>query len=135
MRARSTGSCAPAGFAIPVPFWNSIPPSCMHILRLEIGIVEGVWWGGSHSMGVCVCEHDSWTGCLLSATLNEEYSMHISSCSVGKATGAQRCSASYMSELWERGCGLSVPRFLYQVRDMTLQVHGLSYGDLVKCLR
>lgn len=31
--------------------FGSMPPSCMHILRPVIGLVEGVWWGGDHSNG------------------------------------------------------------------------------------
>lgn len=44
-----TRSCALVG--LPAQrILRSHPPTCMHILRLEIGLVEGVWWGDSQFM-------------------------------------------------------------------------------------
>jgi len=52
VRARQTG-VTPSGDLPPRPhFADSVPPSCMHILRPVIGLVEGVWWGGCLSEGV-----------------------------------------------------------------------------------
>lgn len=62
--------------------FGSHPPSCMRILRPVIGLVEGAWWGDRLLLGgLEVC------GCALVT------SQVCFSDPVGKATGAQRCSA------------------------------------------